>query len=41
MYKDTVGQAISNKTDLNVGLQQWQDRIVSYGQEQGYTVTTP
>jgi multiple sugar transport system substrate-binding protein len=41
VYKDTVGQAISNKTDLNVGLQQWQDRIVSYGQEQGYTVTTP
>ena len=41
VYKDTVGQAISNKTDLNVGLQQWQDRIVSYGQDQGYTVTTP
>jgi multiple sugar transport system substrate-binding protein len=41
VYKDTVGQAINNKTDLNVGLQQWQDRIVTYGQEQGYTVTTP
>ncbi len=38
IFADTVGQAYADKTDLNAGLQAWQDQLVSYGNEQGFTV---
>jgi multiple sugar transport system substrate-binding protein len=38
IFSDTVGQAYSAKSDLNDGLMDWQDAIVSYGNEQGFTV---
>ena len=39
IYKDTVGQAISGKTPILDGFKAWQDRIATYAQEQGFTVT--
>ena len=39
VYADTVGQAISGKTDLAESLLVWQDRIAEYAEEQGFTVT--
>ncbi len=38
IFGDTVGQAYANKTDLNAGLQAWQDALVEYGNTQGFTV---
>lgn len=38
IFGDTVGQAYQSKSDLNVGLQAWQDQLVSYGNDQGFTV---
>ena len=38
IFGDTVGQAYANKTDLNAGLQAWQDALVAYGNKQGFTV---
>ena len=38
VYADTVGQAISSKGDLAAGLAAWQERIVDYANEQGFTV---
>ncbi|MGX5696749.1 ABC transporter substrate-binding protein [Agromyces soli] len=38
IYGDTVGQSYANKTDLNEGLAAWQDQLVDYGNEQGFTV---
>ena len=38
IFGDTVGQAYANKTDLNDGLKAWQDALVKYGNEQGFTV---
>jgi multiple sugar transport system substrate-binding protein len=35
---DSVGQSYINHTDLNPGLVEWQDALVDYGNEQGYTV---
>jgi multiple sugar transport system substrate-binding protein len=34
-----VGQSYANHTDLNAGLKQWQDALVKYGNQQGFTVT--
>lgn len=39
VYADTVGQAISNKTSIADAMVAWQDRIVDYAEEQGFTVT--
>jgi len=39
IYGDTVGQAYSNNSDLNAGLQAWQKSLVDYGNQQGFTVT--
>ncbi len=39
VYADTVGQAISGKTSIADGMAAWQDRIVDYAKEQGFTVT--
>ena len=38
IFGDTVGQAYQSKSDLNAGLQAWQDQLVSYGNDQGFTV---
>lgn len=38
IYGDTVGQAYADQTDLNEGLAAWQDQLVDYGNEQGFTV---
>jgi multiple sugar transport system substrate-binding protein len=40
VYQDTVGQDISAYKSLTPGLQAWQQRIVSYGQSEGFTMTT-
>jgi multiple sugar transport system substrate-binding protein len=37
-YNNTLGKAIADKTDLNVGLKAWQASIVSYATGQGFTV---
>lgn len=36
----TIGKAIADKTDLVKGLQDWQNALVSYAQQQGFTVKT-
>ena len=38
IFGDTVGQSYLNKSDLNEGLQAWQDQLVEYGNQQGFTV---
>jgi len=38
IYGDTVGQAYANGTDLNDGLAAWQQQLIAYGTEQGFTV---
>lgn len=38
IFGDTVGQAYTSKGDLNTGLTAWQDQLVSYGNDQGFTV---
>jgi multiple sugar transport system substrate-binding protein len=40
VFPDTVGQDISNRTGLTAGLKAWQTRISSYGQQQGFTVSS-
>lgn len=38
IFGDTVGQSYVNAGDLNEGLQTWQDQLVDYGNQQGFTV---
>lgn len=38
IFADTVGQAYTGATTLTDGLTAWQDSIVEYGTEQGFTV---
>ena len=38
IFGDTVGQSYKNASDLNEGLQTWQDQLVEYGNQQGFTV---
>ncbi|MUH59431.1 ABC transporter substrate-binding protein [Bifidobacterium canis] len=40
VFADTVGKAYAKNstTTLKDGLKQWQDKLVAYGKEQGYTV---
>lgn len=40
IFQDTVGQDIASDKDISAGLQSWQQRIVSYGQSEGFTMTT-
>ena len=40
IFPDTVGKAYANKSDLNAALQAWQSALVTYGQQQGFTVAT-
>ncbi|TCC36406.1 ABC transporter substrate-binding protein [Kribbella speibonae] len=37
-FNDTLGKAISEKGDLSVGLAQWQEKLVTYAKQQGFTV---
>lgn len=39
IFPDTVGQSYASHSDLNTGLQKWQDALVKYGKEQGFSVT--
>jgi multiple sugar transport system substrate-binding protein len=38
IFGDTVGQSFLNKTNINDGLQAWQDALVEYGNQQGFQV---
>ncbi len=38
IFGDTVGQAYADKRDLAEGLAEWQEQLVAYGNEQGFTV---
>jgi multiple sugar transport system substrate-binding protein len=38
VFKDTVGQAYTGKTNLLSGLKAWQDTLVTYGTQQGFSV---
>lgn len=38
IFKDTVGQSYANRTSLNDGLVAWQEALVEYGNQQGFTV---
>ncbi|GAA1751906.1 ABC transporter substrate-binding protein [Agromyces humatus] len=38
IFGDTVGQSYANKSDLNDGLAEWQNQLVDYGNEQGFSV---
>ena len=39
-YNDTVGKAITAKSDIYTAMQTWQSDLVAYGKKQGFTVTT-
>jgi multiple sugar transport system substrate-binding protein len=38
IYGDSAGQAMLGKTSLKDGIKAWQDKLVQYGTEQGFTV---
>jgi multiple sugar transport system substrate-binding protein len=38
IFGDTVGQSYLDGSDLNTGLTAWQDKLVAYGNQQGFTV---
>ncbi|MEH3090016.1 MAG: extracellular solute-binding protein [Microbacterium arborescens] len=38
IFGDTVGQSYASKGDLKAGLATWQDQLVQYGNDQGFTV---
>lgn len=38
LFADTVGQEYKPGGDINAGLKDWQDAIVSYGNQQGFSV---
>jgi multiple sugar transport system substrate-binding protein len=40
VFKDTVGQSISAGTNVAAGLSAWQERIVDYGKQQGFDMST-
>jgi multiple sugar transport system substrate-binding protein len=37
-FNETLGKAMAEKGDLVAGLQAWQDALIKYGQDQGFTV---
>ncbi len=39
-YNDTVGKAVTGKTDLYAAFGAWQQLLVTYGKQQGFTVKT-
>ena len=38
IFADTVGQSYSSATSLDSGLEAWQKQLISYGNQQGFTV---
>jgi multiple sugar transport system substrate-binding protein len=40
VYADTVGQSYEKGTSLESGLEAWQNALVKYGKQQGFTVST-
>ena len=38
IFGDTVGQSYANRADLDEGLADWQQQLVEYGNEQGFSV---
>ena len=38
IFNDSVGQAYTGKTTVAAGLKAWQDALVTYGNQQGFTV---
>ncbi|MEU4446988.1 sugar ABC transporter substrate-binding protein [Actinosynnema sp. NPDC050801] len=40
IFGDTVGKSYKENTDLAPGLEAWQEALVDYGTQQGFTVTT-
>jgi multiple sugar transport system substrate-binding protein len=40
IFADSVGQAYVNHTDLDPALLEWQESLVDYGNDQGYTVNS-
>ncbi|GAB3795233.1 sugar ABC transporter substrate-binding protein [Humibacter antri] len=38
IFADTVGQSYSSATSLDTGLEAWQKQLISYGNQQGFTV---
>lgn len=38
VYSDTLGKAISDRTDLQAGAKAYQDSLIKYAKEQGFTV---
>jgi multiple sugar transport system substrate-binding protein len=39
IFSDTVGKSYGSNSDLNPGLKAWQQQLVTYGNQQGFTVT--
>ena len=37
-FTDTLGKAVANAGDLRAGLTTWQNQVVSYAKQQGFTV---
>ena len=37
-YEDTMGAVIAGKGDIAAALDEWQDQLVSYAEDQGFTV---
>lgn len=37
-FNETLGKAIAGKSDLQAGLQAWQDAVAGYAKDQGFTV---
>jgi multiple sugar transport system substrate-binding protein len=40
IFPDTVGQAYTGKSSLSAGLHAWQQQSVSYGTQQGFSITS-
>jgi multiple sugar transport system substrate-binding protein len=38
VFPDTVGTAYTDQSDLNAGLEAWQEQLVTYGESQGFKV---
>jgi multiple sugar transport system substrate-binding protein len=38
VFPDTVGTAYTEQSDLNAGLEAWQESLESYGAAQGFQV---
>src|SRR4029450_5093588 len=39
-WDETVGKSFADKTETNAALDQWQDRVPTYAENQGFKVST-